>query len=198
MTGLHQKTTLMSIGIVSEFSETFYAELNDYDESQVDDWLKENVIANFKHNAPMFKPEDDYIVEKNFHCRTNDLLSVPKRYSISMRCNKDRLKQELIAWLDQFKDDGYQVKMVSDCLAYDWVLFNEIFGHAFNIPDHVNYIPYDITGTFSDQNIDPDISREEFVISHGYELPRGEKHNALYDAKVIQQCYHILKIDSVK
>ena len=34
-TGLHQKTTLISIGLVSEDGREFYAELTDYDKSQV-------------------------------------------------------------------------------------------------------------------------------------------------------------------
>ena len=41
-TGLHQNTTLISIGLVSECGKTFYAEFNDYDFNQVDDWLKED------------------------------------------------------------------------------------------------------------------------------------------------------------
>ena len=42
-TGLHQKTTLISIGIVSDDSKTFYAEFTDYDKTQCDDWINENV-----------------------------------------------------------------------------------------------------------------------------------------------------------
>ena len=45
-TGLHQHTTLVSIGIVADSGEQFYAELTDYDSGQCDDWLKSNVIAN--------------------------------------------------------------------------------------------------------------------------------------------------------
>ena len=45
-TGLHKNTTLVSIGLISEHGQTFYAELNDYDKSQLDDWLKSNVIKN--------------------------------------------------------------------------------------------------------------------------------------------------------
>ena len=44
--GLHQGTTLISIGLISECGKTFYAELTDYDKSQIDDWLQENVIDN--------------------------------------------------------------------------------------------------------------------------------------------------------
>ena len=50
-TGLHQNTTLISIGLVSECGKTFYAEFNDYDFNQVDDWLKENVINNLQYNG---------------------------------------------------------------------------------------------------------------------------------------------------
>ena len=44
-TGLHQNTTLISFGAVSEnCTATFYRELNDYDTSQVDEWIEKNVI----------------------------------------------------------------------------------------------------------------------------------------------------------
>ena len=39
-TGLRQNTTLVSIGLVAENGDTFYAELTDYDKSQVDHWLQ--------------------------------------------------------------------------------------------------------------------------------------------------------------
>jgi hypothetical protein len=44
-TGLHKNTTLISIGLVAETGESFYAEFTDYDKSQVNDWIKENVIS---------------------------------------------------------------------------------------------------------------------------------------------------------
>ena len=57
-TGLHQKTTLISLGIVSEDGRTFYAEFNDYAQDQVDEWLKDNVIKNPKFKPPR-KDEDE-------------------------------------------------------------------------------------------------------------------------------------------
>lgn len=210
-TGLQQKTTLMSIGITSDIGATFYAELNDYDQDQVDDWLRENVIANFKYKAPI-NGKDDFIYEADHpgkpnvldsdmvdawekHARANRVLvhyhkllqNVQKAYSVSMRCDAKRLKVELTNWLDQFQ--LAKVKMVSDCLAYDWVLFNQIFGHAFNLLPFISYIPYDICGGFEHLGIDPDISREEYISDLG-DVPPGKKHNALYDAEVIKLCYH--------
>ena len=47
-TGLHQHTTLISLALVSESGEEFYAEFNDYDRNQVDDWLEHNVIRHLE------------------------------------------------------------------------------------------------------------------------------------------------------
>lgn len=85
-----------------------------------------------------------------------------------------------------------QVEMWSDCLAYDWVLFCQLFCGAFDIPDNVYYIPFDICTMFKLKGIDPDINREEFA---GV-ADAKEKHNALHDAEVIRSCYW--KLDTQK
>jgi len=167
-TGLHQNTTLISIGLVSEDGKTFYAEFNDYDKSQIDQWLQSNVIDNLLFN--------DY----------NYYQSVPESLitNVDEYCLKTSSKmvaEHLSLWLSQFE----KVEMWSDCLAYDWVLFNQLFGHAFNIPENVYYIPFDICTLFAIRNIDPDINREEFSKMK----IDNQKHNALWDAKVIQACY---------
>jgi len=87
------------------------------------------------------------------------------------------------------------VEIWSDCLAYDWVLFNDIFGHAFNIPKNIYYIPFDICTLFKMKGVDPDIDREEFA--DGWISTEGKlinpdlinKHNALWDAIIIKACY---------
>lgn len=166
-TGLHQKTTLISIGMVSECGKEFYAEFNDYDESQVDDWIKENVISNLMFN--------------NFI----KIIEITDN-SLYMKGNSDQIKEYLIKWLEQFEE----IEMWSDCLAYDWMLFNQIFGHAFNIPKNVYYIPFDICTLFKMKDIDPDISREKFA-----EVETTNKHNALFDAKIIKLCHY--KVETV-
>jgi len=162
-TSLHQNTTLISIGLISECGKTFYAELTDYDKSQVDEWLQENVI-----NKLLLTPQDS--------CADNN--------EWKLKGDTKALKEALTVWLSQFES----VEMWSDCLAYDWVLFNEIFGHAFNIPDNVYYIPFDICTLFKVKGIDADISREEYS-----EIKTDiQKHNSLYDAKVIKLCFEKL------
>jgi len=165
-TGLHQFTTLISIGIVSECgTKKFYAEFTDYDQSQIDDWLRDNVM-----NKLEFKPKYGVPISSN-----------DKHYGDTFY-----IKGQLIQWLEQFES----VEMWSDCLSYDWVLFNNIFGHAFKIPESVYYIPFDICTLFEDRGIDPDISREEFS---GMKSDLSSKHNALHDALVIRKCYFKLK-----
>ena len=178
-TGLHKDTTLISIGIISEDERTFYAELTDYDKSQVDDWIKENVIDNLiltkKFGKEGFLPENLVL---------NDDETKVLSYDFYIRDRKEMVSTELKRWIDQFD----KVEIWSDCLAYDWVLFNDLFGHAFNIPKNIYYIPFDICTLFKIKGIDPDISREEFINNS----VKGEKHNSLYDAKVIKLCYEKL------
>ena len=116
-TGLHQNTTIISIGIVSDSGKTFYAELNYYDKSQVDEWLQKNVIDNLIMSEPP-EGEDEYYtaIRHTDNEVGNDLY---KSYSVQLRCNMSGLKVELGKWLSQFD----KVEMWGDCLSYDWVIF---------------------------------------------------------------------------
>ena len=182
--GLHQNTTLISIGMISEDGRKFYAEFNDYDKTQVDSWLQENVIDNLLFKAPPKNQQEYYMSSRTEdNIIGNDLY---ESYNLDMRGSTEEIKVELEKWISQFDS----VEMWSDCLAYDWVLFCQIFGQAFNIPKNVYYIPFDICTMMKLKGINPDISREEFIESS----VSGMKHNALYDAKVIKACYEKLKI----
>ncbi|MFW5847984.1 MAG: 3'-5' exoribonuclease domain-containing protein [bacterium] len=167
-TGLHKDTTLISIGLVDEDNRPFYAEFTDYDKTQVDDWILKNVINNLILDHPTLASGYGEI-RTDIHAQfAGDTLFI---------------KKYLETWLKEYD----YVEMWSDCLAYDWVLFNQIWGHAFNIPKNICYIPFDICTLFKVKNIDPDINREEFC-----GLPKEQKHNALWDAKVIKACYEKL------
>ena len=185
-TGLHQNTTLISIGFIAEGGRTFYAEFNDYDESQVDDWIRDNVIANLLFEAPPKGQEEHYCATRTIGNPIGDNLY--KSCSIELRGDTKKIKEELILWLDQFRN----VEIWSDCLSYDWMLFCNLFGHAMKIPDHVYYIPFDICTLFKAKGIDPDINREEYAF--GDDLPKAEvkKHNSLWDARVIEKCHEKL------
>ena len=162
-TGLHQGTTLISTGLVTN-DNLFYAEFTDYDKSQVDEWLQENVI-------------DKLIIPDE----------VGKQQINHFKGDTPYIKERLETWLSQWDE----IEIWSDCLSYDWVLFNQLFGHAFNIPENVYYIPFDICTLMKIKGVDPDINREEFV-SDQKVIWCKEKHNALYDAHIIKLCYEKL------
>lgn len=173
-TGLHQFTTLVSIGLVAENGRTFYAEFTDYDKSSIDSWLQENVIDK------LYLPKDQTGL-------------ITEGASVSIRGDKHLITNHLTQWLNSFDE---QLEMWSDCLAYDWVIFCQLWGGAFGIPKCVYYIPFDLSTLLKIKGIDPDISREDFAETYQTLERRGAKHNAkhnaLWDAKVIKSCCEIL------
>ena len=174
-TGLHQNTTLISIGLVTEDGKTFYAECGDFDNLQIDDWLQANVLEKLFFHGREVKGWCNCSTEnKGLYNQTTEAYG-----------HKGFIADCLVDWLSELGD----VEIWSDCLSYDWVLFNQLWGHAFKIPKNVYYIPFDICTVFKLKGVDPDINREEFA-----GLPGNNKHNALWDALVIKACYEKLMV----
>ncbi len=170
-TGLHQHTTLISIGLVAENGREFYAEFTDYNKAQIDDWLRDNVLDKL-----IYKCDDNQAYTDGAHTgRSGD---------------KEYITDELQKWLDSFIEP---VEMWSDCLAYDWILFCQLWGGALNVPKWIYYSPFDLATLFKIKDVDPDINRENFAGMAGADQ---SKHNALWDAKVIKGCYE--KLTEVK
>jgi hypothetical protein len=176
-TGLHQHTTLISIGIVSDCGREFYAESTDFDESQIDGWINRNVMSQLIYLRPptprAYGPCFDGDYDSN----------------LSICGNNKTIKHHMVKWLESFEEE---IELWNDCLAYDWVLFCELFGGAANIPEFISYFPFNMCTIFKIYGIDPDISREAFARKR-----IESKHNALFDAKVIKNCYErVLELDA--
>ena len=186
ITELSKSGELISIGLVSADNRTFYAELNDYNKDNISEWVKYNVIDNL-----LFTVDDDYcvrvknrVVDAIIEEETDEEIVLEYDYGFNTELvgNKAKVGFELRLWLEQFKS----VEIVGDCMPYDWVHLVDLLGNtAFDIPSNMNYIPIDICTMFHLKGIDPDISRETFIGNKVY----GTKHNALYDALVIRECY---------
>ena len=65
-TGLHKNTTLISMGLIDENARTFYAEFSDYDKSQCDNWIKDNVIKHLKLGCKIISIPNVYGLPKCF------------------------------------------------------------------------------------------------------------------------------------
>jgi len=169
-TGLHQNTTLISIGVIDENNRYFYAEFTDYAKSQVNDWIRQNVLANL-----ILDPN-----KANMSATTNG----------NTKCigSRDTVRSALLTWLLPYSDGN--VEFWSDCLAYDWVLLNGLIADYSDgypvLPPFVYYIPFDICTLFKTKGVDPDIPRKE------YSGVKSDQHNALSDALMIKRCYEKL------
>lgn len=164
-TGLHQNTSLISLALVADSAEEFYAEFTDYDPSQVSPWIEKNVINN------LFLSENTILSKK-----------------VHIKGSREAIIEQLSIWFSQFDE---QLQIWADVPHYDWVLFCELFGGAFGIPQNIHYMPMDIATLIYTKGIPVDISREELA---GYPQLDGLKlHNALYDAYLIKEIYNKLQ-----
>lgn len=167
-TGLHQFTTLISLGISSEPGEEFYAEFTDYDRRQDNDWLREHVFAHTRW------------------LRHGERGPLALQEGALTLCLGDGgfVREQLAAWLNRFP----RIEMWADCPAWDWVLFCQLFGGASQIPRHIFYLPLDLATLFVGRGLSPDTSRLHYsgLAPTG---DTGQPHNALWDARVAKACH---------
>lgn len=207
-TGLTQNTTLISIGLVSDTGDQFYAEFTDFDKHQVDGWIYTNVIQKLTVINSLESDKDKAVFKKT-NLKTgitamwvNSHISDVEIKNIELRNNhlyefagpKEMIAVYLRAWLDFIKQKtGAPSEMHGDHLAYDWVLFCQLFGGAMHIPESVHYIPQDLCTAFRENGINPDTARVDFS---EYDEKEVMPHNSLFDAKIIKACFE--KINRLK
>lgn len=181
-TGLHKETTLVSIGLIGYDGKRFYAELTDYDKDQCDDWLRKNVL--------------DHLIQNGNEELKNELCA--DENATVVIGDKKYVAEILREWLEGYK--LYGVQLVSDVCHYDMVLLIDLLcSSAIDMPDYITPFCEDITQMMihsTDMNGQEafDISREQFLTDRGSALPKGRKHNSLYDAEVIKAVYESLEV----
>lgn len=200
-TGLHRDTTLISIGMVSESGSHFYAEFDDFDKDQVDDWLQEHVINNL-----MFNDKSFYLSPLNGRYLSS--VDNAMHFDIEVKADSAEVKERLLSWLsNESKAAGnLKIQFYTDCYAYDWVLLNHLIcdeGKALNLPEFLYYIPMDLSTVLQMRGVDPDINREEFIgenivnlIKTSFPIKNANediKHNSLWDAYVCASSFKIIE-----
>ncbi len=169
-TGLTQRSSLISLGLVTEAGHSFYAEFTDFDRQQLEPWQVEHVLpyCNWLH-----KP--GYTHPPQFERQGKQWQGVgPTSY----------LQPHLVEWLGQFST----VQVWADCAAYDWVLFCELFGGSQKLPAGVSYMVQDLATLFVACGHPPDINRQQFS-RHQVQM-----HHALEDARLCMACYQQLAL----
>lgn len=178
-TGLHQSTSLISIGLVTDDNKEFYAEFNDYFIFDCNKWIEDNVIKNLKFR-------DQYYKETS---------------SALYMCNdKQAIANSLRKWLTDICSTDEEILFVSDCSHYDFVLLVDLLINgkgslivtptALDLPENVVPACRDINQDIADHyDISLkeafDMNREYMIYGNGIRV-NGTKHNSLYDANVIK------------
>ena len=172
--GLYKNSNLISIGIISEDGKEFYGEIEDIKNEWTDNWIEENVLVNTVAYGGV------------------DVLDIVNSESDYYIGSKEEVAEYLREWLSQFD----KVELVSDVCHYDMVLFIDLFGTAFDLPDNICPACYDINQdiarvyNLSEQEAF-DYNREEILKENNIDT-EGAKHNAMYDARVIKTIYELL------
>ena len=170
-TGLHKLTTPISIAMVAEDGRSFYAEFTDFDKFQIDDYVRQHVLT--KRLLSDFNVGTDYQPDSN---------------EVIMKGDIDKIFTAVTKWLTVYAEDG--VQMWGDMLAYDWVLFINIFGSGQALPSFIDVIPLDLCTALKLCGEDPHVDRLVFAYGEeNAESAKKEQNNALFDAKTSIEIY---------
>ncbi len=167
-TGLNQQARLISLALCAETGPAFYAELAGLDLTGLDPWVRDHVIPRTRWLSQP-APVRTWVREAGLTVGHDEAPAVARA---------------LAKWLARWR----RVEVWADCLAYDWVLFCELFGGARALPPQVFYMPFDLVTLFKLRGLDPDTDRAVFA-GFPADYPR---HDALVDARISQACYRRL------
>lgn len=160
-TGVHAFTTLISVGLVTLEGDSLYITLNDYDQDQVTDWIRENVLSLIDKSKSVSRREAC--------CQISEFL---EKYS----------QDENISLISA----GKLVDITLFFQLWHSLHPERKYFHLDYLPDYLNHgAHFDLNTLFYIAGVDPDINREEFVGRGLY----ARKHHALEDAKVVRECF---------
>ncbi len=220
-TGLHKEATPISIGVVLENGAMFYGEFSDYDKTQCDEWITENVLRNtiaYRASLPSViytKRYQNYIVGKQITLvlPISDTLDSKIKYAYGSSLH---IMTELFGFLliNGYGDLGEKSSYVpvTDVGHYDMVLLID-----FMAKNALEISKFGISPTYFDINQliagnDPlkipdafDYTRmTDEMMSHpdiqyiNTILEGAGQHNALIDAMMIKILYKGLKDGTIK
>lgn len=171
-TGLRKATTQISLGMISENGKKFYAEFNDYDKSQCDEFLNDNVLPKLRYtDYHQFVKNNE---EDNF---------------FEIKDDKGGISNAVKMWLSQFN----KIEFWGDSITYDWWLFLDLYymGEDYDKTPK-NFHSYQCFDLFTALYV---IGKGDYL----HKKPRkvlldlehdSAQHNALYDAEICMKVYN--------
>jgi hypothetical protein len=161
-TGEHAATTLVSLGIVGEAGPGLAVTFNDFDRSQVTEWLELNVLNHIDESKSVSREDGYEIVSRWF-----EDYSQGERVSLVSAGKLSDILLLFELWHVAFPERDY-------------------FHHLHCLPDYLNHAAhFDLPTIFMLAGVDPNVDRDAFV---GGSVA-GARHEALHDALVVRECY---------
>ena len=187
-TELSKRGELISIGLVAENGEKFYAEFIDFPYYSIENnqwiWLLDNVICNLEFvDLRLVKQYWDSIREDNYNVLETEEIFINNTESYKMLGTKLTIKNRLKEWLSRFD----YVEIIADCGHYDFVFFIDLFGSAFNLPANVSPSYIELNNLIAQKYFISEIEafnfdRKKAIESSYMNLYYGKQHNSLADA----------------
>jgi len=176
-TSLNKTAHLISLALIAHNGSSFYAEFTDYPTNLITPWISQNVLAN------LYLKIDNPPVLSGKHWE--------------VRATTEIIVDALCKFLATFDS----IKIWADHVAYDWVLFCDLFGGARQLPNNIHYMPLDLPTALFMKGFSPDINRIDFVgkaTINTFPKVARQRHNALYDAYLLKACVERLNNNNRK
>jgi 3' exoribonuclease, RNase T-like len=154
----------LSVGMVREDDEEYYAEFGAADLRKANPWVKEHVLPNLKS----FNPEISYLIEENVEGSTTvDFWAKSKK----------QIKTELMNFCFM-KADEQKPEFWGYFCDYDWVTLCQLWGRMVDLPSFFPQYCLDVKQEMHCKKI----PKEWIEKDH----PQPTTHNALDDARWIK------------
>lgn len=196
-TELSKKGELISIGLIAENGEKFYAEFIDfpYENIENNEWMLKNVINNLEFvNINLVKQYWKHIrTSDDFNIFNTEEIFINNTEVYKMLGTKYTIKNRLKEWLSRFN----YVEIIADCGHYDFIFFIDIFGTAFDLPSNISASYIELNNIIATKlNISEreafNLDRDKLISNSYMYLIDGKKHNSLSDAINQLSVYKIL------
>lgn len=161
-TGLRASTTLVAIGMVTLEGEQLGVAFDDYDRTQVNDWLRSNVLNLIDEQARV---------------------STARGFSIVSGFLEAYSQGEPVTLVSAGK--ALDVVLLFELWRVTTAPHEQFHWHD-HLPEYLRHrAHFDLDTLFFAAGIDPNIDRDEYI---GHTI-QGTRHEALFDAVVVRECF---------
>ena len=169
---------LVSLGVVSERGDTFYAESTLFDERNADNWVKENVLAKLRWAGNENSTKG--------YCNVSNIAQPEGLWKTEAFGPDSLIAESVLSWIRNVEGTSHpSPEFYAYYGAYDWVLFARLFGRLIELPEGFPMWVRDLKQMMWERGLDTEWKRTVCPD------PEGE-HDALVDAHWNKKLHNII------